>query len=72
MQRIVFYSLNWSITGHTGIVVLLLVGETQTRTIPVNNAAEFTAIASILRSDPDHAVFFDPNNGVFTSGKDAA
>jgi hypothetical protein len=50
--------------------VLLLAGEDQTRKVHFNNPTEFAAVAAILRADPDHAVFFDPANGTFASGKD--
>lgn len=71
MKKILFYSLNWSVSTNTGAIMLLIAGEEQLRRIDFEDAAAFSVVASILRGDPDHSVSFDPDSGTFASGKDA-
>lgn len=70
MIRVSAYSINWNAREHRGLIVVTVDGRKDPVRIPVTDPAEFSAISMILRRDPNHEVFLDPDTGVFFSGKD--
>jgi len=70
MNTVSAYSIAWNAREHRGLIVATVEGRKDPIRIPVTDPAEFCAIGIILRRDPNHEVFLDPDTGMFFSGKD--
>lgn len=70
MIKVSAYSINWNAREHRGLIVVTVEGRKDPVRIPVTDPAEFSAISMILRRDPNHEVFLDPDTVTFFSGKD--